>query len=284
MGNNSTPLNKKLKSYSALAGTLITAGATTADAQVMYTDVSPDVVIDSLTGPYGLDLDNNAVIDFGLQISHGTYIYGTVAVIYDYGLASQQVVGNLTDTAATGDTRAHVINDPINASLLWDNAATYGLLSLVFQPPFTAYNSGNFIGATDKYIGFKFKISGADHYGWARISINAASTQMTLKDYGYDATPNTQILCGAMPTGISNVSLEASTQIFATDNSINVKLINHSSVDGFVFISDVLGHVVVKVSLTNETTVIPMNTTSGIYFATVNKADGSTFTKKLFVK
>ena len=284
MGNNSTPLSKKLKSYSALAGTLITAGATTADAQVMYTDIVPDATVDSLTAPYALDLDNNSVVDFGLQVSHNTYIYGPYTIIYDYALVSNQVAGNATDTAATGNTRAHVINDPINASLLWDGAASYGLAALVFAPPFTAYNQGNFIGATDKYFGFKFDIAGATHYGWARVTVNAGSTLMTIKSYGYDATANTQVLCGATPSDIKE-NLESSTNVYAADNMITVKLINHSSLDGFITVSDVLGHVVNKVMITNETTTIDLNnSTSGIYFTTVTKADGNTFTKKLYVK
>lgn len=276
MENNST-LNKKLKSYSALAGTLIAAGS--ANAQVMYTDVIPDVTI-PLGGTYNLNLDNNAVVDFVLRVTHGTD--GTY--VYDYAGVTPSVVGNASDTAAaSGENIAHALNAPINASLLW-NDGSYGFLAGNQTAP-SVYAYGQFLGTTDKYIGFKFKIAGADHYGWARVDVNATATSMVIKDYGYDATPNTQVLCGAMPVAVNSpVNLEAVTKIYSGDNTITIKLINHSTVDGFIFITDVLGHVISKTILNNETTIIPMDSTPGIYFATVNKADGSTFTKKVFLK
>jgi Secretion system C-terminal sorting domain len=273
MGNNSTPLNKKLKSYSALAGTLVTAGA--ANAQVMYTNVSPDATV-ATGATYSLDLDNNSVVDFVLQVDNGSY----GAYVYDYALVVPQAAGNVNDTATTGMTRAHVINDPINSSLLWDSAS-YGLLALNLTAPFP-FATGNFLPATDKYIGCKFMIGTNTHYGWVRIDLNATSTLLTVKDYGYDATPNTQVLCGAMP-GAIHENLEATTAIFASENAINVKL--GGAVDGFVTVTDVLGHVVAKTNITNEFMTIDINNAnSGIYFTTVSTVDGNTFTKKLFVK
>jgi hypothetical protein len=274
MEKNSTSLNKKLKSYSALAGTLVTAGA--ANAQVMYTDVAPDVTI-GLGGSYSLDLDNNSVVDFTLVVDTGSY----GAYVYNYALINN-TTGNVVDSTTTDNlTNAHNINDPINASLLWDNAGAYGLMALNLTTPFP-YAVGNFDTGTDKYVACKFMIGASTHYGWARVNLNTTSTSMIIKDYGYNATANTSILAGAMPSAIKE-NLEASTLIFASENAINVKL--NTVVDGFVTVTDVLGHVVAKVNITNETTQIDLNnSTSGIYFTTVSTVDGNTFTKKLFVK
>lgn len=274
MENNSTPLNKKLKSYSALAGTLVTAGA--ANAQVMYTDLVPDVTV-AVGGNYTLDLDNNTVVDFTLVVDNASY----GAYVYDYALAAP-TAGNAVDSTTTDDlANAHAINDPINATLLWNNGAAFGLMGLNLTAPFP-YTVGNFDTGTDKYLACKFMIGAATHYGWARVNLNTTSTSMIIKDYGYNATANTSILAGAMPSAIKE-NLEASTVVFASENAINVKL--NGTVEGFVTVTDVLGHVVAKVNITNEITQIDLNnSTSGIYFTTVTTADGNTFTKKLFVK
>ena len=279
MKKNIIPLNKKVNSYATLAGTLITASA--AQAQIMYTDIIPDVTL-PVGGVYNLDLDNNATVDFKLQVGH--YVSGSY--VFDYAVIFPQVAGNCSDTVMSATSRVttnHAFNDPLDATTLWDNAGTYGLLAANITAPI-AYTVGNFLGATDRYIAFKFDIAGTTHYGWARIDLNATSTLMTIKSYGYKNPANTQSLAGEMPTGIME-TLEVSTMIYASENKINVKLINHNSIEGFITVHDVLGHVVTKVKIVNEITTIEMNSsTPGIYFATVTKSDGSSFTKKVYVR
>ena len=278
MEKNST-LNKKLKSYSALAGTLVAAGS--ANAQVMYTDVSPDATVNGASGAYNLDLDNNTVTDFTLLVATGSY----GAYIYDYAIVSPSVTNNVVDTASTGGPMAHNLNDPINSTMLWDDpAATFELLALNLTSPFP-YPYGNFLGATDKYIGFKFDIGGTVHYGWARIDVNATATAVTVKSYGYDATANTQILCGAMPTGLNNEELSNGTNIFGNANGINVNFLGNTNFQGFITVSDILGNVVAKTNVTNQNNLIALNSAvSGIYLVTVTNTEGVSFTKKLFVK
>jgi hypothetical protein len=282
MENKTTSLNNKLKSYSALAGTLIAAGSSV-DAQVVYTDVLPDATV--LTGTtYDLDLDNNAVVDFQFAVTHQTYLYnGTLPVQYDYAVIVPAVPANAIDTAAGGPA-VHNVNDPIGSSLMWVDGAgsSYQLLGLAFAPPFNAYNTGNFLGATDKYIGLRFMIGTATHYGWVRIDLNSTSTILTIKDHGYDATANTTVLAGATATGINN-ELASTVNIFSENSNIHVNM-NNAAVEGTILVTDVLGKEVVNTAITSNSNVISMdNAKAGIYFVTVSQGDAR-FTQKVIIK
>jgi hypothetical protein len=54
-------------------------------------------------------------------------------------------------------------------------------------------------GVKNRYLGFKFKINGQFHYGWARLSVTTPSHSpytATLTGYAYETTPNKGIVAG----------------------------------------------------------------------------------------
>lgn len=75
---------------------------------------------------------------------------------------------------------------------------------------------GNWIGATDKYLGFRYKDTANQyHYGWIRLSIPAAATSFTIKDHAINNIGNDAVKAGQLfATGIS--------QLNAGDNIIAV--------------------------------------------------------------
>src|SRR5262245_30117494 len=67
----------KLKCYSALVSSIVAANYS-AEAQIIYTDVNPDVVI-LPNNNYLLDMNNDGIMDYkmGLYERHGTDRYST---------------------------------------------------------------------------------------------------------------------------------------------------------------------------------------------------------------
>ena len=61
----STPLSERIKSYSLLSSAII-APALACEAQVIYTDVDPDFVVEEYQ-PYLLDLNNDGITDFEIE-------------------------------------------------------------------------------------------------------------------------------------------------------------------------------------------------------------------------
>jgi hypothetical protein len=279
--NKTKNFQTKLKSYSAIAGTLV-AAANTAGAQIIYTDVSPDEVVNT-GGAYNLDLNNDGTVDYQFQVTHGTNSAYGFPIQYDLAaIVPVPGSGNAIDTL--NGPIAHNLNDPLNSTNAWvdDAGASYQLLGL--NLPSLAYQTGNFIGTTDKYIGFKFKISGADHYGWVRIDLNSTATSLTIKDYAYDATANTQILAGAMPLGINEAAsaLAENVTIFSSDRSVRVNM-NNASATGFITVTNALGQEIAKKEISDALMSISMETASkGIYYVTVQQ-ESATITKKVVI-
>jgi hypothetical protein len=279
------PLQNKLKSYSALASAVAATGAV--NAQIVYTDVSPDVTVNTTLSGVNIDLDNGGFVDF--IVAEQT---GVASSMYAYNEVLTVVPQNGVNAVAQNGTIGGVyplnsvlnLNDPIDAALTWATD-TVQFAARVY-PASTSYNFGNWVGATDKYFGFRFNLGGNTHYGWARFDVSTDGASFTLKDYAYDATPNTMIPAGAMPVSTDiNEQLANTTNIYGFDKSINVKLAAGTSIDGVITVTDILGQEVHKVNVADETTTIAMDDAkSGMYIVNITKANGSSYSKKLFMK
>lgn len=284
MKKNST-LQQKLKSYSAVAAgaAAVTAISGDANAQVMYTDVSPDVTLSTNGDTYALDLDNNGVVDFTFAFISGVYagVYP-----YNYILAysgSLSSTNQLDTSAATGYTTAHAMGDPINSSNLWNvgyGAAGQHLIGVSFTS--VGVTAGEFPAAGDKYVACKFDIAGTNHYGWARINVASNTASITIKDYAYDATANTAISAGDMgtTTGIVSNKLEG-VNVFAGNNKqLNVNLGDIQNAT--VMVTSITGQEVYKAQQNTSYSQIDLSAVAnGIYNVVVNTADGRSFSKKV---
>ena len=63
-------------------------------------------------------------------------------------------------------------------------------------------HQGNFQFGQTNYFGFRFSISGEDHYGWVRLRVtfgrgfDGTATYLHIRGYGYETTPDTAISAG----------------------------------------------------------------------------------------
>ena len=64
------------------------------------------------------------------------------------------------------------------------------------------HHQGNFRFGQTNYFGFRFSISGEDHYGWVRLKVtfgrgfDGTATFIHVRGYGYETTANTAIRAG----------------------------------------------------------------------------------------
>jgi hypothetical protein len=85
-----TTINKsKLAGYTAAAGAVVAGSAV--NAQIVYTDVNPDAVIDSLTAPYQLDFNNDATPDLQFAVQHLSGSDSTMGIQFTYAGAGAVV-------------------------------------------------------------------------------------------------------------------------------------------------------------------------------------------------
>jgi hypothetical protein len=62
-------------------------------------------------------------------------------------------------------------------------------------------STGNWLGATNKYLALKLIVGTNTYYGWARLDFLFISGSFTIKDYAYESTPNACIQSGQTVLG-----------------------------------------------------------------------------------
>jgi hypothetical protein len=156
------------------------------DAQVVYTDVSPDYV-----GGFGtqffLDLNDDGINDFNIYNSNSNLYIAPVN-------SSNEVLGSVSYSFAY--PYALNFQAPISsgAGSFTNNGYSYGYQSLNYG----SGSFGNWVNVTNKYLGLHFQVGAQDYYGWARLDVGTSGNVWTLKDFAYESTPGRTILAGVV--------------------------------------------------------------------------------------
>jgi hypothetical protein len=285
MQDKNSTFTKKLKSYSALAGSMIAAGAT-ADAQVVYTDVSPDLTINA-GGFYNLDLNNDGTIDFKIEQRSGTiysyFQYDAIGVLPEASMNAVDTLGmECANAAGPGfsvdatrnwvDSTAMATQFPPTASAL---AATI---------PAMGYTIGNFMGQSGKFLPLRFNMGGDTYYGWVRLDVAADALSFTVVDYAYRNSPDAPSITGlTTDVGVAESSING-VNIFAYEKNISVKLDSSMPVEGVITVRNTLGQVVLSEKIVNAETLLNLDQQkTGAYMVSVDQAAGG-YTKKIILQ
>lgn len=286
----------RLKQYSAVAGALVAQG--NVNAQVVATDLNPDVVVDSLHAPYALDFNNDAnpELTFFVQHVNGSSSTQGVQFTYDGAIAGVQMTPgmSLIGAAGTGSSSSSfqisALNsgDPISAAGNF-GTSSYGALGadiLVDAGPLgqIPIQQGNFLNQSHKFLGGKLVAGANTYYGWVELSVNANASQITIHGYGYQSTSNAQILAGeGANSGLENIALSDKVTIIGTPDhvSINVTPDVIGSKVSFVSMS---GQEVSSSILTDVNNTLSFdNLSTGIYQVVVETKTEKT-TQRVYVK
>lgn len=275
-----TSLNKsKLAGYSAVAGAIVAGSA--ANAQITYTDVNPDVTIDSLTSPYLIDFNNDATPDAGFVVAH---IQDAGSLSFTYTGALAYALGALISEADTVNVSALDCGVAVSNTAFFGNgsSAILGYAALINGSIPFASTGTPFLGATDKYMGVSFTAASGTHYGWVRLSVAADATTITVKEYAFNATPNAAIST-CQTAGIENVSIDDKVTIKTTLNDATVN-VTPDLVGGAINLISMTGQVVRTISINDVNTTISFEgVESGIYSVVANFEAGSV-NKRVYVK
>jgi hypothetical protein len=191
-----------------------------ANAQIVYTDVNPDI---TSTGTYNLDLNNDGITDFIIAHTTSTATHQpcgtrTSNFIKITPQGSNAIIssGNFPVKLSNGST----IN---SSSLTWNNTANQ-VLTESFWNIITcqSYIISEWYSVVDGYLGFKLILNNNTYYGWARLNTTAAST-FTIQDYAFNSIPNQPILAGETTCTIPTVNLTQSGSLsFCNGDSVTL--------------------------------------------------------------
>jgi hypothetical protein len=280
-----TSPNTKLKAYSAMA-LAFTAGATATNAAIVYNDIE-DVTIE-VGDMFDIDLDGDGTLDFLFRAasttgSDGTWSFGSVfgnATSYTVGNSGNMVMG--TVGAYYNYASALDAGDNIGPDSPWLSYPSYGN-SGVLASNFYGVTYGNFPGAGEKFLGFRFVVGDNTHYGWMRVVADVDPVTMTILDYAYDGTPDTPIEAGAEESIAVNELEAGAVNIYSFGAMVNV--VNNAGIENATAtVFDITGKQITSVQLTNGLTQVDLSAyATGNYIININSNSGNT-AKQVFIQ
>jgi hypothetical protein len=254
-------LNKLFNCLSLGMAFIVTAMmfSASANAQIVYTDVNPDVTINTNGGVYALDLNNDGITDF--NITFATAIFG--------GQTNKYIMITPLGANKVGTDYVYPSALPLNtliddSSFTWLSTAQPLISRIWFQNPQTGawlwQHRGNWNGVSDKYVPLQLDLSSQKFYGWARLDAAIDTASFTVKDYAYNSILNQPILAGqTVATGIIENSFASSINLFPnpSNNHLTIALgSNNKNVVrkdsyGEITITDITGKIIYTTTLTD---------------------------------
>jgi hypothetical protein len=275
-------LQRKIKQYSALAGTLVAAGNISGQS-ITYTDVDPDFVSDTSNTEGYIDLNQDGTSDFVITSyvdvgSGGAVDAVTVGV---YGSQANALAGSAPsgynypfkmDVGDAIDASTTFLPDTAGGTMAFANGGSF---------PYGEFWSGDF---TEGYLGLKFDNAGATHYGWARVAIGSPSAEsFTLFDYALNLTADEAINAGQQGSTVSIKDLNLGEAKFIPMNKQVVVATNDNFNNGSLRVYDLAGKLIENESITSNNHVYEFkNLTQGVYLFTATFDEGA-ISRKIFI-
>jgi hypothetical protein len=193
-------LDKHLLAY-VLAG----AGAVTltpcASAEIVYTPA--DVTFTS--GVQSIDLDHDGTNDFALLLDTYAGFYDAFGIlsVSGHGNNGAGVLGRKVPRRAMAYAVAYAFPIGPDSPRRFVNVRTQRLemARAGCYYNYGCHSGGQWANVVKRFLGFRFEINGEVHYGWARLSVRARTSDFPcvkahLTGYAYETTPNKTILAG----------------------------------------------------------------------------------------
>ena len=277
-----------------------------ANAQINYTDVNPDVALNcsftgGCSGNYSLDLNSDGMNDFILAVKKSGFSCscngGPHGGTNQLGENDSAVISSTLHSWIADTTGGYALNTLIDSSLVWTNAnhtlagsyghcqaCSFGGASLSWLPL-----SGPWKNINGKYLALKTQVGSNFYYGWVKLGVGVGnySVSITIMEYAYNSIPNQPILAGqTIATGINENSFASSINFFP--NPVNNHLTiafgsNNKKVNATI--TDITGKIIYATTA-SETQKVEVNTEdfkAGIYVVQIHTSD-FIVTKRLVVE
>ncbi len=178
--------------WTALLIVIITgfsAASVPSSAQIVYTDLEPDVTLtattDDLSVRYDMDLDGDGTFDFYFKHFHPFDDFQAAEVYTSIGRSAEILI----DPDGT-PVLLNSGDDISDARMTWYNTATQISSEALFL-------YGDWPGVDDAYLGLRFRKAAAWHYAWIRVAIPADTSSISIKDFAFQNQAGTMIRAGS---------------------------------------------------------------------------------------
>lgn len=220
-------LLKALYAFSIMM--LFTIG--TANAQVVFTDVNPDILLNCsgnnlCSEEYPLDLNDDGINDFVLATQKLSNSCGrcTANGILVIGPVYSAEISSTAQSWIADTVGGYALNTLIDSSLGWTN--DFHILAKAFRDCVPCFRGRGFVDVPPsgpwsniqgKYLALKTQVGSDFYYGWIKlgVGININYVTITIMEYAYNSTPNQPILAGqTITTGIFENHFASSISLY----------------------------------------------------------------------
>lgn len=275
------------------------------EAQVVYTDVDPDIILDENLETAGIDIDNNGTFDFAFANYSFTY-YNSLWFSYRLRqdilggpyIPENNIAGNSVhfSTGSGGFIwtfpYALASGELIDNYLQWHSAGQQILAIRTYYQNGELYNTcnqcywynGDIPETLDHYIGVKFlDTDNQTHYGWIRCDVLDEGRTLIIKDYAYEVEPEYPIVAGDTIEYVDIQSQENnfSPTVYSFGNTVYINF--REIIDYKVSIYDLDGKEIFTEALHDMYYTKVLNVSKGIYIVNV-QSNVSSFSKTVFVQ
>jgi hypothetical protein len=262
---------------------LIASGiAFSVNAQIVHTVLTPDSIVSS-NYDLDIDLDNNNVDDYRF---HGEVVAGPPSSEFTFIEAGG--VGSSNYTLNSSATELSVLNfgDPINSgATIWQQLTSTNAVMTTYVSASPV--AGLWPNQTDKFVGVQFLINSNYHYGWIKLSTDATTNQITVKEYAYNTTSGQQILAGQTIATSINELEEKQFKMYPNPAKSYVQINEYGKNLKTIDLYDVTGKKIDVRSnpgLNNSIKLDLMGVKKGLYLVKLTTNDSQILTQRLIVE
>jgi len=269
-------VNEKLKQYSTMCISVL-ATQFSAKAEAVYTDIDPDLILDSDLDFAYIDLDNNGASDFVFF----NFSYYTITSYFITQLRQRVLVwpeGDGNAIAGSHQTWDYIrylpytleTNQLINETLIFQDGYNQRMAFKTYFSGLTVAYGGNWYPEIiDHYLGVKF-LDAEDclHYGWIRCSTIDSARTLIIHDYAYETKCETGISAGDTIGDTTSIGINEinSLNAFAYCFDKEIFIHNNTGENISITIYNISGRQIISTETTDNFVIIPMQKEmSGIY-------------------
>jgi hypothetical protein len=191
----SESLHKRINAYAlaaSAAGVGVLALASSAQAKIVYTKAHHRIPLNTF---YNVDVNHDGVADLAFFEKATSSSGSHYAILLGVPKRVNAIEGSIFRSQwyfAFALKRGVTVGPP------WlTNSAIGDWMAFADE---SGKQSGNWVNVKNRYIGLKFVINGAYHYGWVRMRVivppHSGSIVATLTGYAYETIPNKKIIAG----------------------------------------------------------------------------------------
>lgn len=245
------------------------------NAQVIYTDVAPDVTY-TITDSVEIDINNNGSVDVKIFAKNLSY---TSALGYSISTNSIYATNGWTRTAFLSTRDSAYSFGPFE----WNNnpyyypkaeALNYGdtmcgeprwfLLAVLAENGIingsNGHRYGNFLGQTHKYLcGWTIDSTNSSYNYWIGLGTASDASSFTLRDYGFEASGACLLAGEGSPTTGVKTNIMEAAQMSYFENELTLSISNETYANGTLSIYDLNG----KLISSEQVNQMTMKTTTG---------------------